>query len=57
MGLNDKHLTYNKANNVVGQYGFYGYLATILTGVKLRSILLPDIHKTPYYPHHRSIYV
>ncbi len=39
----------------VGQYGFYASEATILTDALPRSIVLPQIHKTPYCPHHRSI--
>ncbi len=35
---------------------FYGSEATVLTEVKLRSILLPKIHKTHIVRHHRSIF-
>ncbi len=41
----------------VGPYRFYGSLATILTSAIPWSILLPQIYKTPYCPHHRSIFV
>ncbi len=41
----------------VRQYGFYGFSATILTLTLPRSILLHQIHKTPYCPYHRSIFV
>ncbi len=34
----------------------YGSEATILTKVKLRSILLPKIHKTHIAQYHRSIF-
>ncbi len=59
MGLNHKHLTYNNQilTNDVRQYGVYESLATILTLALPRSILLSQIHKTPYNPHHMSIYV
>ncbi len=59
MCLNHKHLTYKKQilTYDVGQYGFYGSLATILTSASLWSIVLPQIHKIPYCPHHRSIFV
>ncbi len=40
-----------------GQYGFYGSSSTILTSASPWSILLPWIHKTPYFPHNRSIFV
>ncbi len=36
---------------------FIDYLVTILTSALPRSILLPQIHKTPYCPHHMSIYL
>ncbi len=35
---------------------FYGSEATILTEAKLRSILLPKIHKTHIARHHKSIF-
>ncbi len=39
-----------------GNMEFYGSEAPILTEVKLRSILLPKIHKTHIDRHHRSIF-
>ncbi len=35
---------------------FYGSEATILTKAKARSIMLPQIHKTHFAQHHRSIF-
>ncbi len=39
-----------------GNMEFYGSEATILTEAKLRSILLPKIHKTHIGGHHSSIF-
>ncbi len=60
MCLNHKHLTYTIKQILtydVGQYEFYRSSTTILTLALPRLILLPQIHKTPYCPQYRSIFV
>ncbi len=55
--MNIWHITKQILTYEVGQYRLYGSSATILTSALPQSMSLPQIHKSPHIPHHRSPFV